>query len=74
MTTIEVTIVADDDKEFVINILDALAQKQLIEFDQIESFPVEGPELSNADLIARVNKSERSKRYTYEEAKAKLGL
>lgn len=74
MTTIEVNILADEDQDFVMSILKALAQKHIIEFDHAESFPVEGPELSNTELISRINESERGKRYSFEEAKAKLGL
>ena len=75
MTTIEVTILADDDdQEFVVNILTALAQKHLIHFDFADSFPAEGPELTTNDLATRIDKAESGRRYSYEEAKAKLGL
>ena len=74
MTTIEVNILADDDQEFVVNILTALAQKQIIEFDLMDSFPAEGPLLSRDDLVARLEKAERGKSHSLEQAKAILGL
>jgi hypothetical protein len=74
MTTIEVNVLADDDQEFVVNILTALAQKQIIEFDLVDSFPAEGPRLSNGDLIARLEKAEQGKSFSLEQAKAILGL
>lgn len=74
MTTIEVNVLADDDQEFVVNILTALAQKQIIEFDLVDSFPAEGPTLSNGDLIARLDKAEQGKSFSLEQAKAILGL
>ncbi|WP_020594767.1 hypothetical protein [Spirosoma panaciterrae] len=74
MTTIEVTVLADEDQDFVINILNALAQKHIIEFDRTNSFPAEGPILTHDELNERILKSEQSKHYSFEEAKAKLGL
>ena len=55
-------------------ILNALAQKHIIEFDQTDSFPAEGPTLTTDALRSRVSESEQGKRYSFEEAKAKLGL
>jgi hypothetical protein len=74
MTTIEVNILADDDQEFVVNILTALAQKQIIEFDLMDSFPAEGPPLSQDDLIARLEKAEKGQSYSLDQAKAILSL
>lgn len=34
-----------------------------------DSYPAEGPELTSAELIARVEKAEHGKRYSYEEAR-----
>lgn len=74
MTTVEVSILADEDQDFVMTILNALAQKHIIEFDQTDSFPVEGPTLDIDALRSRISESEQGKQYSFEEAKAKLGL
>lgn len=74
MTTVEVNILADEDQDFVMTILNALAQKHIIEFDRTDSFSAEGPRLSNDELASRINTSEQGKRYSFDEAKAKLGL
>lgn len=74
MTTVEVNILADEDQDFVMTILNALAQKHIIEFDQTNPFPIEGPKLTDNELIERIKESEKGKRYSFEEAKAKLGL
>ena len=74
MTTIEVTVLADEDQDFVMTILNALAQKHIIEFDHTNSFPAEGPTLTKDELRGRIHKSEQGKRYSFEETKAKLGL
>lgn len=74
MITIEVNILADEDQDFVMTILNALVQKQIIEVDQPDAFPPEGATLSTDELIGRVRKSESGKQYSVEEAKAQLGL
>ncbi|AQG79963.1 hypothetical protein [Spirosoma montaniterrae] len=74
MKTIEVTVLADNDEAFVVNILNALAQRQLIEFDLIESFPAEGPMLTDDELTNRLQKAETGKTYSYEEALRRLNL
>ncbi|KAB7733067.1 hypothetical protein F5984_03775 [Rudanella paleaurantiibacter] len=61
MTTIEINVLAHEDEEFVINILTALAQKQIIEFDLVDSFPAEGPPLTEADLLTRLDKAEQGR-------------
>ncbi|GAB4027711.1 hypothetical protein [Spirosoma gilvum] len=58
MTTIEVTVLADEDQDFVMNILNALAQKHIIEFDRTDSFPAEGPTLTHGELEDRILTSE----------------
>ena len=55
-------------------ILNALAQKHIIEFDQTDSFPAEGPMLTNDALRSRISESEQGNQYSFEQAKAKLGL
>ncbi|SOD89230.1 hypothetical protein [Spirosoma fluviale] len=74
MTTVEVNILADEDQDFVMSILTALAQKHIIEFDRPDSFSAEGPDLTDHELVNRIQKSEQGTRYSFEEAKAKLGL
>ena len=74
MTTVEVNILADEDQDFVITILNALARKHIIEFDHPNSFPAEGPKLSDAELADRVSHSEQRKRFSADEARARLGL
>ncbi|GAB4021910.1 hypothetical protein [Spirosoma koreense] len=74
MKTIEVNILDDEDQDFVMSILNALAQKHIIEFDRADSFPAEGPQLSDKELIDRIRISERGQPYSFEEAKARLGL
>lgn len=74
MTTIEVTVLADDDQDFVVTILDALARKHIIEFDHTNAYPAEGPILTNDNLVERVRKSEAGTQYSIDEAKARLGL
>lgn len=74
MTRVEVSILADEDQDFVLTILNALAQKHIIEFDQTDSSPAEGPTLTTEALRSRISESEQGKRHSFEQAKAKLGL
>lgn len=74
MTTVEVNILADDDQEFVINILNALAQKQIIDFALVNQLPNQLPQLTSNDLIARVNRAEQGRSYSAEEALKYLSL
>lgn len=74
MRTIEVNILADDDEEFIMNILNALAQKQLIEINVHKSAVRPGKPMTAEALNRLIDESEQSRSYSVEEAKAMLGL
>lgn len=72
MRTISVNILAEDDEEWVLGLLNGLAQKRIIAIDDV--YPAEGDQLRTEDLISRVDKAERGRSNSAEEAKALLGL
>lgn len=74
MRTIEVNILADDDEEFVMNILKALAQKQIIEINTHTGAVRSGKPMTTNELNRLIDESEQSRSYSVEEAKAMLGL
>lgn len=74
MTTVEVNILAGDDQEFAISILNALAQKQIIDFALVNQLPDQLPQLTNNDLVARLNRAGQSRSYSAEEALKYPGL
>jgi hypothetical protein len=74
MRTIEVSILADDDEEFVINILNALAQKRIIGINMHKDVVRPGKPMTSEELNRLIDESEQSRSYSVEEAKAMLGL
>lgn len=52
----------------------AAAENRALEDDWSDSFPAEGPPLSQDDLAARLKKAEKSQSYSLDQAKAILGL
>ncbi|RRA99771.1 hypothetical protein [Larkinella rosea] len=74
MRTIEVNILADDDEEFVMNILNALAQKRIIEINLHKDVIRPGKPMTTGELNRLIDESELSRSYSVEEAKAMLGL
>jgi hypothetical protein len=74
MRTIEVNILADDDEEFVMNILNALAKKRIIEINRIKDVTRPGKPMTTEELNRLIEESEQSRSYSVEEAKAMLGL
>jgi hypothetical protein len=75
MTTLDVTILADSDEPFVMSILSAMAEKNLIRVNTPETPMIQpGSPMSVARLNQLVDKSERSGRVSVEESKTRLGL
>lgn len=74
MRTIEVSILADDDEEFVMNILNALAQKRIIEINLHKDVIRSGKPMATDELNRLIDESEQSRSYSVEAAKAMLGL
>ena len=74
MRTIEVNILADDDEEFVMNILNALAKKRIIEINRIKDVTRPGKPMTTEELNRLIEESEQSRSYSVEEAKVMLGL
>ncbi|GAB3316780.1 hypothetical protein GCM10027299_07440 [Larkinella ripae] len=74
MRTIEVNILADDDEEFVMNILNALAQKRIIAINTPKETVRPGKPMTVNELNWMIDESEQSRSYSVEEAKAMLGI
>ncbi len=75
MTTLEVNILIDSDEPFVMSILNAMAEKNLIRVNTPdESLVRPGSPMSVKRLNQFIDRSERSGRISADDAKARLGL
>lgn len=74
MTTLEIAIPSDTDELFVMTILNALAEKKLIQLNPLASIVRLGSPLSVARLNEYIDQSEQSGRVSIDEAKMRLGL
>ncbi|OIN56285.1 hypothetical protein [Arsenicibacter rosenii] len=70
MRTVALSILAESDEEWVIALLNGLAQKQIIALVDDQDYPTEGSQLSPADLQHRLDKAENSRTVSYEELTA----
>ncbi len=74
MTTLEIAIPSDTDELFVMTILNALADKKLIQLNPLASIVRPGSPLSVARLNEYIDQLEESGRVSIDEAKMRLGL
>lgn len=75
MTMLDVTILTDNDEPFVMSILNAMAEKNLIQLSNpLTSVVRPGSPMTVAVLNALIDKSERSGYVSVEDAKKRLGL
>ena len=74
MKTIELDIFMDSDEEEVMKYLQVLEAKHLIGLRKSKSTVIPGDRISVEQLNRQIEKSERSKSYTPQEAKKYLGL
>jgi hypothetical protein len=75
MTTLDVTILTDTDEPFVMSILNAMAEKKLIQLNNSLSSVIRpGSPMTVAALNTLIDKSEQSGYVSVEDAKKRLGL
>lgn len=74
MRTIEVAILSDQDEMLIMNVLRAFEQQNRVSLREKEAAHLPGQPFSEAEFDQLIEKAEQSRPYTYEEAKAFLGV
>lgn len=74
MSILTLKILDDRDEEFVMTILNALTQRQIIEVSTKDSYLLPWEPVTVEQLNARIEKAERTPRVSIEEARTRLGI
>jgi len=74
MRTIEVAILSDQDETLIMSVLKAFEQQNRVSLREKDAAYLPGHPFSETEFDELIEKAERSRPHTYEEAKAFLGL
>jgi|GEM_PF-6116739 hypothetical protein len=74
MRTIEIDILSDQDEELILNVLRAFEQQNRVSLKEKNTHCLPGKPFTESEFDQLIEKAEGSRKYSYEEAKAFLGL
>ncbi|TAE23422.1 MAG: hypothetical protein EAZ91_22440 [Cytophagales bacterium] len=74
MRTIEVDILSDQDEELILSVLRAFEQQNRVSLKEKTESHMPGKPFTESEFDQLVDRAEKSRTYSYEEAKAFLGL
>lgn len=74
MRTIEVDIISDQDEELILSVLRAFEQQHRVSLKEKNTAYLPGKPFTESEFDQVIEKAQSSRKYSYEEAKAFLGL